>query len=74
MSGLKRRIDGREFVVTTAHLLAEEIAAATGFDLSVVCAAMTGGQHGIRPGLRGPDQPPEPPISLKDEFAERGWF
>ena len=44
-------VEGREFVVTTTHLLAREIAAATGAGLAAVCRAMLG----IDPGSLSAD-------------------
>lgn len=67
-------VDGRQFVVSTTHTLAKEIAAATGLDLSMVCSAMTGGHHDVSPDSPEPDEPAKPPISLKDELGEQGWF
>ena len=67
-------VDDRPFVITSTRVLAEEIAAATGFDLSTVCTAMTGGHHDVSPDPPKPDKPPEPPTSLKDELGKQGWF
>jgi hypothetical protein len=39
-------LDGREYVVTTTHLLAEEIAAATGCALDTVAAALASSSFG----------------------------
>lgn len=36
------KVDGRELILTTTHLLALEIAAATGLPLPLVCAAIAG--------------------------------
>jgi hypothetical protein len=67
-------VDGREFVVTTTHLLAREIAAATGLGLPVVCTAMTGGRRDVSSQTPEPGEPADPPISLKDELGKQGWF
>lgn len=66
--------EGREFVLTTTHLLAREIAAATGLRLSLVCTAMTGGHLHVSSDIPQPGKPADPPISLKDELGEQGWF
>jgi hypothetical protein len=48
------RVNGREFVVTTTRLLAQEVAEATG-PLSHVCRAMIRGHHRISSDTSEPD-------------------
>ena len=68
-------LDGREYVVTTAHLLAWEISAATGLSMTLVCAAMSEGNvPGPSQSKPKPKEYPKPPISLADELREQGWF
>jgi hypothetical protein len=70
-------LDGREFVLASTRTLAQEIAAATGHDLSAVCAAMINGHHDDADDPGDDNEPPEqpgPPISLKDELGKQGWF
>ena len=70
-------LDGREFVLASTRTLAQEIAAATGHDLSAVCAAMISGHHDDADDPGDDNEPPEqpgPPISLKDELGKQGWF
>lgn len=66
--------EGREFVVTSTHLLALEIAAATGLSLSRVCMAMTGGRHPVSPADAPEPVKPAEPVSLMDELGKQGWF
>lgn len=56
--------------MTATHLLARQIAAATGLGLSVECTAMTGGRHPGSSDGPEPDNPAEPSVSLKDELGE----
>jgi hypothetical protein len=67
-------VEGREFIITTARLLAQEIAAAAGLGLPTVCTAMIGPQHRAPTGVPQADKPEEPPVSLMDELRKQGWF
>lgn len=53
-------VDGRNFVVTTSHKLAREIAEATGYALSQVSVAMIGGHHSVSSKAPEPDDPAPP--------------